>query len=202
LKNYYRDLLVSQTNHIELCLEKNTLLGIIKPVAMEYRMPCSSGRGYASLPLRHDLVQRYRNSGKERLILLVVSDHDPEGNDIPHALARSIRDDFCVEKVDAIKVALTAEQVEDMDLPPIIEAKRTSSRYSGFVEKHGRYAHELEAIPPNRMQEIVRDAIDSVLDIDAFNHEVGAEKKDAARLMGTRAAMMAQFDNLDLDNLN
>jgi hypothetical protein len=35
LKGYYRDLMQSQPNHIEIIGEKNTIRGIIRPVAME-----------------------------------------------------------------------------------------------------------------------------------------------------------------------
>jgi hypothetical protein len=81
LKGYYRDLLQSQPNHIEIVGEKNTIDNIIRPVALEYCIPLTLGRGYASLPPRYEMARRFRRSGKERLILLVLSDFDPEGED-------------------------------------------------------------------------------------------------------------------------
>ena len=39
------------------------------------------------------------------------------------------------------------------------------------------------------MQAILTAAIDSVLDVDAFNAEVEAEKQDAAHLLGVRNAV-------------
>ena len=47
-----------------------------------------------------------------------------------------------------VKVALTAEQVERLKLPPQMTAKKGSSRRAGFVEKHGEAVFELEAIHP------------------------------------------------------
>jgi len=54
-----RDLLQSHPNHIEIVGEKNTIQPIIHPVAAEYTIPYTIGRGYASLPPRHELVGRY-----------------------------------------------------------------------------------------------------------------------------------------------
>jgi hypothetical protein len=189
LKGYYRDLLQSQPNHIEIVGEKNTIDNIIRPVAMEYCIPLTLGRGYSSLPPRYEMAQRFWGSGKERLVLLVLSDFDPEGEDIAHSFARSLRDDFDVGEIDAIKVALTADQVAEMNLPTLMKAKESSSRFDKFVERHGDDVFELEAVPPERLQEILREAIDNVLDMEAFNAEVDAEKRDAARLDGLRSSL-------------
>jgi ParB-like chromosome segregation protein Spo0J len=199
LKGYYRDLQQSQPNHIEIVGEKNTVAGIIEPVAQDYRIPFSLGRGYSSLPLRFDLVRRYRRSGKERLVLLLLGDFDPEGEDIGHSLARSLRDDFGVWKLDPIKVALTEEQVEELGLPPQMQAKESSSRYEKFADQHGTDVFELEAVPPAQAQEILREAIDDVLDQEAFDREIEQEKQDAARLEGLRRTMQRALGNVSLD---
>src|SRR4051812_15332607 len=85
-----------------------------------------------------------------------------------------------------MKVALTGDQAIDHDLPPVMTAKVSSVHHDKFVDKHGENVFELEALPPNVLQEILRDAIDSVIDIDAFNAELEEEKKDAAYLGGVR----------------
>lgn len=79
LKGFYRDLQQSQPNQIEIVWEKNTVASIIRPVAMEYCIPFTIGRGYSSLPPRKKMADRFKRSGKEKLIVLVLSDHDPEG---------------------------------------------------------------------------------------------------------------------------
>jgi hypothetical protein len=98
LKGYYRDLLQSQPNHIELVGEKLTIQGIIRPICMKYCMPYSIVRGYSSLDPRRKLVQRFRASGKEKLIPLVLSDFDPSGEEIAHSFVRSLRDDFGISE--------------------------------------------------------------------------------------------------------
>ena len=102
LRGYYRDYQRPQPVHVELVGEKNTIEGIIRPIAEEFCIPYTIGRGYSSLPPRHDMAVRFRVTGKERLLILFLSDFDPEGDDIPHSFARSIRDDFGIPNVSAV----------------------------------------------------------------------------------------------------
>jgi hypothetical protein len=196
LKGYYRDLQQSQPCHIEIVGEKNTLEGDIRPVAMEYRIPYTLGRGYVSLPPRQAMALRFKRSGKAKLVLLVLSDFDPEGEDIGHAWVRSMRDDLGIANIAAVKVALTAAQVAEMGLPPRMKAKAKSSRRGKFVERHGEDVFELEAVPEERLRAILRQAIDSVLDLAAYNAEVDAEKRDAAALHQIRLQVQGRIGSL------
>jgi hypothetical protein len=189
-KGYWRDLMQSQPNHIEIVGEKNTVESIIRPVAARYCIPVTIGRGYCSLRPRFDIAERFRKSSKNRLILLILSDFDPDGQEIAHSLARSLRDDFYIDKIEPVKVALTAEQSEEFNLPPSLEAKATSKQYKRFVAKYGKNCWELEALPPKMLQRVLQDAIDRVIDVEAFNHEIDQEKTDAAKMEGVRRVML------------
>ena len=195
LKGYYRDLMQSQPNHIEIVGEKLTVQSILRPVAFEYTIPLTIGRGYASLAPRYKMAQRFQRSGKEKLILLIVSDFDPDGEEIAHSFAQSMRDDFGIRQVEPIKVALTAEQVDRFNLPPMMQAKTTSTNYTRFTSKHGNNVFELEAMQPEALQEVLREAITSVLDLDALNEEIEAEKADATYLEATRRLVHTELGN-------
>jgi hypothetical protein len=191
LKGYWRDLQQSQPNHIEIVGEKNTVEGSIRDVAMEYCIPYTLGRGYCSLDPRYKMAKRFRASGKDRLIVLVLSDFDPEGEDIPHSFARSMRDDFGIANIDARKVCLTHEQVLERDLPKTFDMKTEGSRYKKFTAKYGDRVHELEALPVGDRAELLREAIESVMDVDAYNREQEAEKLDAVRIEAIRRKAVA-----------
>ncbi len=199
LKGYYRDLQQSQPNHVEIVGEKNTIASIIRPVAMQYGIPYTIGRGYSSLPPRQKMAERYRKSGKEKLIVPMLGDFDPEGNDICHAFARSMRDDFGIANIVPIKVALTREQVDSMNLPPMMKAKESSSRHDKFVERNGDDVFELEAVPPAELQRLLRKDIDRVLDMKAFNAEIDAEKRDAAHLDAVRRRVQQLLQGFDFE---
>jgi hypothetical protein len=198
LKGYYRDLMQSQPNHIEIIGEKNTVEGIIRPKAMEHCIPYTLGRGYCSLSPRKALVDRFRASGKEQLILLVVSDFDPEGEDIPHSFARSLRDDFRVESVKAVKVALTYQQVQSLNLVPEMTAKKRSSRYKRFARLYGDDTFELEAVDPRWLEETLADAINRIIDVDKFNAEIDREQEEARYLEGVRRVAYDALAGLNL----
>jgi hypothetical protein len=186
LRNYFRELQQSQPNHIEIVGEKNTIEGSIKGVAARYCIPYTLGRGYCSLDPRYKMGERFKKSGKGRLILLILSDFDPEGEDIAHSFARSMRDDLGIRNVDAKKVCLTYEQVRERNLPPNFDVKKTGKRSEKFIQKYGESVYELEALHPTELARLLTIAIDSVIDVDAFNQECEAEKEDAANLAGLR----------------
>jgi hypothetical protein len=148
------------------------------------------------------MVNRFKRTGKRRLVLLIVSDFDPEGEDIAHSFARSLRDDFDVTSIHPIKVALTREQVAEMRLPPQMKAKEGSSRRKKFVERNGDDVFELEAIPPERLQQILRATIDGVIDTEGFNREIEQEKRDAQHLHGVRRATHATLSKITQDEEN
>jgi hypothetical protein len=169
LEGYERQLLQSQADHFELAVEKNTVLGIVKPIARRYCVPLTSGRGYCTLEPLRQMALRFAQSGKRRLILLVLSDFDPEGDDIPRAMGRTLRDDFDVAEVEVIKIGLTSTQVRTLRLPPIMSAKVKSSRYNQFMAAHGSdTVHELEAVTPTTLATMVETALTSLIDIELF----------------------------------
>jgi len=191
LRSYRRDLMQSQPAHVEIVAEKLTVASIVRPVALRFCIPAVIGRGYPSLDARWKIVQRFRASGKARLVLLILSDFDPDGEEIAHSIGRSLRDDFDVCAVAAVKVALTADQVAEFALPPVMKAKATSVHYERFTSRHGEDVFELEALAPAALQRLLTEAIDKVTDAAAFNRELAAEKADAGRLEGTRKCVLS-----------
>ena len=190
LKGYWRDLLQSQPNHIEVIGEKNTIDSIIRPVCMEYTVPYTIGRGYCSLGPRAALHKRFKESGKERLVLLILSDFDPDGDMIAQSFARSLRDDFGVpeELMVPVRAALTPQQVKALRLPrSLLKAKKKSKHYERFVAAHGSDAvYELEAVPPVQLQGLLEDTLEQVIDLDRFNDEAEAEQDDQTKIENTR----------------
>lgn len=184
LSNYWRDLLQSQPNHVELLVEKNTVAKALKPIASKYTMPMTSGRGYSSLPPRKGMVERFRASGKEKLIVVVTSDFDPEGQDIPNSFGLSLRDDLDVDedKLVIIKAALTQRQTQELDLHEGQIAKEDSARYDQFVKAYGERCWELEAIPTDTLREIVEAIIRQTIDMDAFRRELELQEQDKREL--------------------
>jgi DNA-binding Lrp family transcriptional regulator len=203
LKDYWRGLLQSQPNWIELLVEKNTVANQLRSVSSKYTVPMTSGRGYSSLPPRKDMVDRFRDSGRDKLVVIVVSDFDPEGEDIPGSFGISLRDDFGIapDQLQIVKAALTADQVRSMELHEGQLSKELSSRYKRFVAANGDRAWELESLTADQLREIVEAAIRGVLDLDAFNAEVEREKTEQLELNDKRR-QLRQTLIADIPDLN
>jgi hypothetical protein len=187
LNGYWRDLLQTQSNHVEVVCEKNTIYHMVLRVTEKYQIRTSSGRGFNSIDPWHDLSERYLASGKRRLFEIVLSDHDPEGEMIAQVGGRTLRDDFHV-KAEIIKAGVTRKQIEKYHLPPMNFAKETSSNYAWYIERNGGddTVWELEALPPEDMLNDLDEIVRSIIDIDLFNREVALENDEVVYLEATR----------------
>jgi hypothetical protein len=213
MTGYWRQVMQSQPNHIELLVEKNTIAGILNDVAGEVAVPMTSGRGFASYPPRAKMRNRFHQSGKNKLVIIIVSDFDPAGEAIAESFARSMRDDFEIEEVFPIKAALTHKQVTTMtDLPPSLEppkptgksGKGANTHYPQWLRKYGRNqgAYELEALAPAVLQRVVRETIDSVIDHDLYNADVREHRSEVQKIAGVRKAIADMLKGFSFDNLD
>jgi len=192
LCNYWRDLMQSQPNWIELLVEKNTVARDLEKIAAKYTIPMTSGRGYASLPPRKAMVDRFHASGKEKLIIVAATDMDPEGQDIPNAFGLSLRDDFGLspDQLVIVKAVLTHKQTQELQLHEGQFAKTKGRRYKRFVEAYGNRCWELEAVDTEFLQQATDNTIQRVIDPQAFYREVEIEKKEKGELNQRRWRVM------------
>jgi hypothetical protein len=182
LVGYMRNGQQSQPDHIEIIAEKLTVKTILESVAERYSIPLTINRGMSGPTVKRKIVQRYNASRKRKLIVLVVSDLDPAGDAIAQDIRDSFERDFGIghDRIEVYKAALNIDQVDEMELEPSMEAKDSSPTYDAFVQRYGiTDAYELEALEPADLQRILQDAIEEVMDLDAYNAEIERDDKDA-----------------------
>ena len=98
-----------------------------------------------------------------------------------------MRDDFNVDNIEAVRAALTVKQAQSFNLPPNNDAKTSSPQFKKFFVRHGtRNAYELEALSPDTLTGLVRDSIESVLDMTAYRREVAIWESEAAEIEAVR----------------
>jgi ParB-like nuclease domain len=195
LRGYMRNRQQSQPDHIEIVAEKLTVKTILEGVAEDYSIPLTISRGQAGPTVKRKIVRRYRRSKKRNLILLIVTDLDPAGETIAQNFRDDLQADFGIpiNRLEVYKIALTFDQLDEMDLEPSMEAKDTSPTYNDFVEKYGiTDAYELEALDPADLQQILEVAIEEVMDMAAYRAELQAEKEDAVGIAATKR-MVVEF---------
>ena len=191
LVGYARDLMQSQRKHFEIVVEKLTVQNFVRPVASRFCIPLVVMRGNSGIDARYKMVKRFNASGKSKLFLLCLGDCDPDGDSIVESTLRSLRDDFRVKNVEGVRVAMRHDQADSLHLPHMLQAKTKSSNYRAFVEKHGRTdCYELEAVEPDIQQQWLDTAIRGVIDVEAYNHEVDAQTREAAGILARRKAVL------------
>jgi hypothetical protein len=81
-----------------------------------------------------------------------------------------------------------------------MDAKTSSPTYAAFVDRYGiREAYELEALQPSDLAAVLHDAIVEMLDIDKYNEQLAAEKRDSAQIIAIKRQAETFFKSLKLD---
>lgn len=189
LRYYWRNRQQSQPNHIEILGEKLTVHPMLQRIASEYTIPLTITRGTNVLAPKYKIYQRFKASRKAKLILLIVGYLDPMGDTIAEDPIKSFQRDFGLpyHQIEAYRVALTPEQVDEFGLAPSMKAKPSSATYDKLVAKYNSTdAYELEAMDPADLSQMLEDAIKKVMDIDLYNQELAAEEKDSTKVIGLR----------------
>jgi hypothetical protein len=161
LYSYRLDRWKEQKNYVELWVEKDALAGVLSPLAVEFH------------------VKYEREQGKA-CHLLYLGDHDPSGEDMVRDVTDRLKMFGCELEVE--KLALTMAQVKQYNPPPN-PAKMSDSRAQGYVAEHGNESWEVDALPPQVLAQIIRDALAKRVDMDLMNKIKDQEEIDKAQLV-------------------
>jgi hypothetical protein len=159
---YRRDRTAGQDVSVYIGVEKKGLVAQLDSWFGDLGIPILALGGYASQSFVNE-VMLDAGAQDRKAVLLYAGDFDPSGEDIDR--------DF-VERTmvfdDVVRVALTAAQVTDYDLPPAM-GKSTDSRASQFVLRHGQLVQvELDALAPPDLRALYQAAIDDYWDTSAY----------------------------------
>ena len=172
--NYTRYMWESQDVLPIIWLEKDALFTPVSSIAENYRIRTYAARGYSSFTAVYQAAMRI--DGYKPVRVLQLTDFDPSGEDMVRdlrtRLTRYGAEDFQIEKI-----ALTQEQVHTLGLPPM-PAKTSDPRYDRFAASYGEEAVELDALPPDQLESIVRDAITNLIDSQAWDAEIKKSKEE------------------------
>lgn len=148
----------TQDNYVEVWIEKDALVGVITNVCTDLDVPYFSCRGYVSQSAMWRAgIRMYQQeeSGKE-VTVYHLGDHDPSGID----MTRDIQDRLLMfgAIVDVRRIALTMEQIEELNPPPN-PAKLSDSRCMAYISQYGNESWELDALEPSYIVDLIRDKV-------------------------------------------
>jgi hypothetical protein len=174
-----------QDHYIELWVEKDAISGVLEPMAKQYHITLMVNRGYSSQSAMYAAAYRFSGAwlkGHRSEQLLYLGDMDPSGEDMVHDIRNRLEMFHC-GNVEVEKIALTMEQVEQYNPPPN-PAKTTDSRYESYANEHGTQSWEVDALPPDVLQSLVRENVEMYLDVDKMQAVIKQEKADKEKLLG------------------
>jgi len=198
--SYAIDMWEEQNYRPEVWIEKDALLGIIEPVCNEYAVPYFSCRGYTSQSAMWRAAQRLKRHADNGYIPVIIhlGDHDPSGVDMSRDIATRIQDVFDVG-IDFERIALSMAQVRKYDPPPN-PAKVTDSRAGTYMEIYGDESWELDALEPQVMTQLIRDAVENLYDADQWAKDEARGERDRADLTSVAARWPDVVKKFGLDS--
>jgi hypothetical protein len=180
--NYERDKLAGQDVYVEVLCEAAGMQPQLAEVAAEFSVPVYSSGGFDSLTAKWQQAQRIIRKRK-RAVVLHLGDFDPSGKSIFDSLAADVEAFVHADRLDGFttvtfeRVALTAEQVVDYQLPTA-PPKASDSRARTWDGE----TCQLEALAPDDLADILRQAITEHLDLARLKADWDEEEWERQQL--------------------
>jgi hypothetical protein len=172
---YRRNLWRSQGLRLEVWLEKDALASLIADVTERWDVSLMVSRGTASATFLHaaaEAADAAAAKGHVQTIVLALYDYDAAGRRILRSIERDLRE-FARSPIIVRHLAVLEWQIDEWDLPT-----RPAKRTDPEAHKFGDEAVELDAIPPDRLTELVDEAIAGFVDPDAWQKEKAVETSE------------------------
>ena len=175
---YRRDYWNQQPVRVEVWSEKGTVRGVLAPVLDRYGVGFRVMHGFSGATTIYDVAQ---DDDGRPLIVLYVGDYDPSGmymseHDLPDRLA-----EYGGDHVDVTRIALLREDMDDLPSFPASDKKK-DPRYRWFVDNYGTRCWELDALDPNTLRDIVREAIEAEIEPEAWDRCATIERAERESL--------------------
>lgn len=153
-----------QDSYVEVWVEKDALVGIVGQVCEELDIPYFSCRGYVSQSEMWAAAQRLEQFSAQKSIHIIhLGDHDPSGKDMSRDIVDRL--ELFGVSVEFQRIALNYDQIEEYGLPPN-PTKLTDSRASGYISEFGHECWELDALRPDVIDGLIRDAVTDLCDLE------------------------------------
>jgi hypothetical protein len=157
---YRKDYWATSDVNVEVWLEKDALKGVLIPtVVNECGLGLHVTRGFASITYLQEAAEDIEIDERPTYVY-VLTDFDPSGVSIAEKVAQELTERAPSSDITVERLAVDREQIERWNLPTR-PTKSTDTRASRFRRLHGTDSVELDAIPPDQLRQLVKNAIDS-----------------------------------------
>lgn len=158
-----------QKTRLAVWCEAAGMVPQLEMVAGDYGIPVLSSGGFDSITSKHAMAREF--SQYDSVEVLHLGDYDPSGVHMFSSLAEDIQafTDVLGGDVRFTRLAVTPQQIKEMRLPtaPVKKTDRRSFDGSATVQ--------CEAIEPDTLSDILRSAITTRMDLEAYHDVLTAE---------------------------
>lgn len=178
---YRKDYWLDSPVRVEIWLEKDALAGVLYPtVVREHGLDLFVTKGFASVTYLQEAAQFINHDGRPTYLYL-LTEFDPSGLGIADTVTRELMDRSYPTEIHVERLAVNRFQIDDYGLPAR-PTKKTDTRSRRFTLEHGTDSVELDAIAPDTLRSLVRDAIERHMDPERLHALKLAEEQERGLL--------------------
>lgn len=220
-RNYLIPLWEGQPCHVEVMVEKQALEGVLEPVCRRLDVPFTANKGYSSSSAMYQCGKRLEEKLDEgkRVKIIYLGDHDPSGLDMSRDVEdrlklfstfgdwdesdKTVYDSgrYDEDQFEVIRIALNMDQVRRY-APPPNPTKLTDSRAGGYVRRFGMECWELDALDPETLAGLVRDEVNSHLDLEVWDARREKWQNEKNELLTMAADYRANLETKNAEDEN
>lgn len=191
LEGYVRHLIQDQDYYPEVWIEKDALSEIFSRTTRRFCVSTIVCKGFSSVTFLHEFCDRIRRQDEKIPVMLYFGDFDPSGMKMLDAMKETLEDEMGIDGVIYDRIALNPDQVNNYNLPDNPDAiKRRDPRTAEFMNRYGRHAVELDALPPEILENLIEKAIVKYLDVDQFNKQVRIHERELRELSKAKGEVL------------
>jgi len=185
--SFQLDFMQSQPHHVEVLCEAGGMVPQLERVAEPYGVAVRSSGGFDSTTVKHQLGRLYGTQSKP-VVVLHVGDLDPSGEHICSNLAEDVGafTSHYGGELSVLRIAVTEDQQAAFDLPTA-PTKSTDRRSFSAA-----FTVQAEALPPDALASIVRNAIEQQLDMAALAQAIDHQQVLRADLQRRVATLLTE----------
>ena len=175
-RTYRRNLWRAQDVRVEVWLEKDALAGVVREATFRWNVGLMVSRGTSSATSLYEAGASARYAWEEYDVsthIFTLYDLDAAGERCHRTVVRGLREYAPDVPIEVERLAVTRQQVAEWNLPT-----RPPKASDPEAHKFQGEAVELDAIPPDKLIELVTDAIVGLIDADSWRREQVFERNE------------------------
>jgi hypothetical protein len=170
--------------YVEVWCEKDALAGVMLEETDPYDVPLMVARGFSSETYLYGAAEQIRDA-KRPAYIYHFGDHDPSGIKAARDIERKLRGFAPGCEIHFERVAVTEQQIVDMNLPTRPTKREGNNHAKGFIGD----SVDLDAMPPAELRRVTRDCIERHIPTGYMHTLLAAEASE--REIFTRIKVIA-----------